>query len=187
MERGHVFVISGVSGSGKSTVSDYLTDKYHDITRSIAVTTRKPREGEMFASHYFFVDKDRFQWLIDTHQLLEYTIVYNDHYYGTLNLSVEQALERGRHVLFVVDNYGAEQISSKMPNAKVVYLMAPSEDEQRIRLETRGTTGPELDERIAKARMELAHAREMNWTVVVNDVREKTFAEIEQVFGLTQE
>lgn len=180
-----VFIIAGISGSGKSTLSDALMERHPTISRAIAVTTRWPREGERYAYHYYFVDTDRFQWLEETGQLLETTTIYHSsHHYGTLRLSVEQALAQGRHVLLVMDLAGVQQITKTYPNTRSVFLKAPSEAEQRRRLQSRGTTGVDLEERVAKAAEELQLAEERGIPVVVTDTEERAIQEVEQLFGL---
>ncbi len=150
--------------------------------RSIALSTRIPREGEEFGKHYYFVSTDLFLWLLDTNQLLEYTRVYGYTFYGTLRLSVQQLLEAGKDVLFVVDSRGVEQISEHLPNSKSIFLKAPSDDEQRIRLERRGTKGEDLQIRIEKAHEELEWANAHNVPVVVNDILEEAVQQVESIF-----
>ena len=181
---GQIFIICGVSGSGKSTISDAIMDRHPNVVRAVAVTTRFPREGESYAYHYYFVDQERFQWLVDTNQLLEYTVVYHNQSYGTLKLAVDQALERGHDVLFVVDSVGVEQIEKFYPNARSVFLKAPSDEEQRKRLTTRGTVGEDLEDRITKAHAEQQWAESRGMNIIVNDVVEETIEATERVFNL---
>jgi len=177
-----VFIISGVSGSGKSTISDMLLERHTDLDRAITVTSRVPRPGELFGYHYFFVDQERFQWLLETDQLLEHTTVYTNDRYGTLKYAVEHIQKQGKHVLFVIDIKGVEQITEHIPNAKVIFLTAPDEEEQRTRLIRRGTLGDDLNARVAKAQSELERAKEMNIRIVVNDEVTRALEEIERIF-----
>ena len=184
-ETGNVYIIAGISGSGKSTISDRILEEYPTIRRSIAVTSRKPREGELFGSHYYFVDHERFQWLIATKQLLEHTHIYTNDYYGTLKLSVDQLFERGCDVLFVIDTKGVEQIKHYFPQAKAIFLKAPNDEEQRNRLERRGTTGDDLKIRVEKANEELEAAKALGLSVIINDDLEKAIKEVKKAFSLT--
>ncbi len=178
-----VLIIAGVSGSGKSTVSDAIMARHPNVVRAVSVTTRLPREGERYAYHYYFVDKIRFAWLIDSKQLLEHTAIYGDQY-GTLLLSVEQALENGKDVLFVVDIEGVRQIKKAYSNACSVFLAAPSEEEQRVRLEGRGTTGKDLDLRVKEAQKELNWAKKEGMEIVINEVAEEAIRQVEKLFSL---
>jgi guanylate kinase len=179
-----ILIIDGYSGSGKSTVSDALMTRYPSIIRAVAVTTRLPRAGERYGYHYYFVDNERFDWLNETEQLLEHTTMYGNHRYGTLKISVEQALERGKDVLFVCNFEGVQQIQKHYPDAKALFLAAPDEEELRIRLLRRGTMGTDLEERIEVATKGLAVAKKNHMQIVVNDVFEDAMKEVEQYFGL---
>lgn len=179
---GKCFIISGVSGSGKSTISDLLMARHPNLARSITLTTRKPREGEQFGVHYYFVSPEIFQWLNSTGQFLEYTQVYGDTFYGTLRLSVDRIMEQGKDVLFVVDSRGVIQITEKIPNAKSLFLAAPNDDEQRVRLSRRGTVGEDLEIRVNKAHEEMKWAKGHGLPVVVNEILEDAMKQVEDVF-----
>ncbi len=184
MKPGRIFIVAGISGSGKGTVSDKLIERHKNLVRPISVTSRTPRPGERFAAHYYFVDKTIFEWLIETEQLLEHTTVWMSHYYGSLRLSVEQSLKEGSDVLFEVNTHGIEQITAVFPTTKTVFIQAPSEAEQRIRLELRGTVGAEQDERVQGAKSELEWAEAHKLHIVTNDDLGRTLEEIEAYFEL---
>ena len=186
MKRGDVFIIGGISGSGKGTVCNTLIERHPGLVRPVSVTTRSPRPGDRFGDHYYFVSQELFQWLVDTDQLLEYTMVWANHYYGSLKISVEQALSAGKHVLFELNNHGIDQIRRLVPSAKIVYITAPSEAEQRLRLERRGTVGEEQNERVEGASKELALAKEQGIPIIVNDDLDVAIEEIEGIFGITK-
>jgi len=185
MKRGNVFIVAGISGSGKGTVCNKLIEEYPGFfIRPVSVTTRKPRPGDRFADHYFFVNQEIFDWLVETNQLLEHTKVWGDDYYGSLTLSVEHALTAGRNVLFEVNNHGIDQIRALIPETKVVYITAPSEVEQRLRLELRGTVGAEQDIRVGGAKKELALAKKQGLPIIVNSDLDETISEVKRIFGL---
>jgi guanylate kinase len=181
---GRCFIISGISGSGKSTISDILLKDNPEISRAITVTSREPREGEIFSYHYYFINPSLFKWLNETGQLLEYTIVYGDTFYGTLKLSVDRIFEQNKDVLFVVDNRGVEQITEKIPNAISLFLAAPSDAEQRSRLEARGTVGEDLEIRVSKAKEELEWAKMRGLPIVINDTLEEAVKEVKSIFNI---
>lgn len=178
-----ILIVSGISGSGKGTICAKLKEK-HELSLPISVTTRKPRAGERFADHYYFVSKELFAWLVDTKQLLEHVEMWGGHNYGTLAYSVETAVKQGKRVLFEIETYGVQQILAKFPHAKVVFVKAPSETEQRLRLELRGTVGTEQDERVAGAEKELAVAESLGLPIIINNDLGKALSEIEAVFEL---
>lgn len=182
MGQGRTFIISGVSGSGKSTISDRLISEHDNLRRATALTTRFPREGERFGVHYFFVSLEIFQWLNETSQLLEYTQVYGDTFYGTLRFAVESLLDHNHDVLFVCDNRGVNQILEYFPKSKIAYLAAPSEEEQRTRLIRRGTFGEDLEIRVSKAREEMEQAKENGWPIIVNDELGVAMGEVTKLF-----
>ncbi len=184
MSKGSIYIISGISGSGKSTISDALIKRHSSIGRPVTLTTRTPRDGEHFGVHYFFITAETFLWLIDTEQILEYTRVYGFTFYGTLRQSVTTLLEAGQDVLFVVDSRGVEQIQAIYPDSRVVFLAAPSDEEQRERLSRRGTKGEDLEIRVEKAHEEMKWAEEHQIPVVINDTLEEAIAEVERVLQI---
>jgi guanylate kinase len=132
-KRGMVFVISGPSGAGKTTVCRLLVEKY-GLELSTSATTREPRDGEENGREYFFVTHDEFDKLIADGELLE----HSEHFgncYGTPRQAVLDAVEEGRILLLEIDVNGMVQVMEKLPEAFCIFLTAPSdgENEQRLR------------------------------------------------------
>ncbi|MBI3321046.1 MAG: guanylate kinase [Candidatus Omnitrophica bacterium] len=157
--RGRVFVLSGPSGGGKTTVVQRLRRILPGLARSVSVTTRPPRAGERGARAYRFVSPAAFRRLRRAGGLLEWARVH-DAWYGTPRRPVLQALAGGRDVVLSIDVQGARQVRRALGNrAVLVFLAPPSMAELRRRLVRRRTDSPAvIRRRLAAARRELACA-----------------------------
>jgi guanylate kinase len=177
--RGRLFVLSGPSGVGKSTLVTKLRARLPDLHYSISATTRPPRPGEQHAVHYFFVDHDEFERLIADGRLLEHAF-FAGNYYGTPAAEVERRLAAGQDVLLEIEVQGARQVRAAPEvgsEAVLLFLAPPSFDELARRLVGRGTESPEVRAaRLAAAREELAAETEFDHTVVNTDVESATAA-----------
>lgn len=177
-----IIIFSAPSGSGKSTIINYLMQQGLNLHFSISATSRPPRGQEKHGVEYFFLTPEEFRTHIENGDFLEYEEVYKDRYYGTLREQVDQQLERGENVVCDVDVLGGINIKRHYGNrALSVFIQPPSIDALRQRLEGRGTDAPEvINDRIARAEFELAHASEFD-VVVVNDVLENALQEAYKV------
>jgi guanylate kinase len=170
-------VISGPSGVGKGTVVRQLLRSRPDLMFSVSVTTRAPRPGEVDGVHYRFVSEREFDDMVDSGALLEWAEIFG-HRSGTPAAAVEMARAAGRDVLLEVDVQGARSVRESVPDAVLVFLRPPSEEELARRLRARGTeSGPALERRLAEARREMAEAPRFDH-VVVNDRVEDAVAEV---------
>lgn len=161
-------MISGPSGVGKGTVVRGLLAARPDLVFSVSWTTRDPRPREEDGVHYRFVSADQFGAMVHDDGFLEWAEVFGERY-GTPRGTVAAALEAGRDVLLEVDVQGARQVRRRMPDAVLVFLRPPSEEELARRLRSRGTERePDLDRRLAEARREMGEAPWFDH-VVVND------------------
>lgn len=170
MTPGKVLIFSAPSGSGKTTIVNYLREQDLDLCFSISATSRPPRGTEQNGVEYFFLTPEEFRQKIADGEFLEYEEVYQDRFYGTLKAQVEALLEEGHNVIFDVDVKGGINIKRYYgERAMSFFIQAPSIEELRRRLELRSTDAPEvIDERIAKAAYELTFAPQFD-TVIVND------------------
>ena len=177
-----IIIFSAPSGSGKSTIINYLMQQGLNLHFSISATSRPPRGQEKHGVEYFFLTPEEFRNHIEHGDFLEYEEVYKDRYYGTLREQVDLQLERGENVVCDVDVLGGINIKRHYGNrALSVFIQPPSIDALRQRLEGRGTDAPEvINDRIARAEFELAHASEFD-VVVVNDVLENALQEAYKV------
>jgi guanylate kinase len=144
---------------------------------SVSATTRSPRPGEVEGVHYRFVSVEDFDRMIEAGAFLEWAEMFG-HRSGTPAGPVEEARAAGRDVLLELDVQGARSVRERVPDAVMIYLQPPSEEELARRLRARGTEqGPALDRRLAEARRELAEAPRFDH-VVVNDRVEDAVGEV---------
>lgn len=169
---------------GKGTVSTFVRDHYPDVWLSVSATTRRPRPGEQESVHYFFVDDDAFDRMIEEGEMLEWAVVHNSYRYGTPRQKVLEAVAAGRKVLLEIDLQGARQVRDSMPEAQFVFLAPPTWEELVARLTGRGTESPEEQRvRLETAKIELAAESEFDQTVV-NDRVETAAARLVELMGL---
>ena len=165
---GRLLVISGPSGSGKSSIVRELLDRL-DLVFSVSATTRLPRPGERHGVHYQFVSRRDFQAMIDGDELLEWA-EYNNRFYGTPAAPVNEALTEGKDVLLEIEIQGARQIREKRPDTRMFFIAPPGIDELELRLRRRGDTSTEdIEDRLTIAEAEMAEAPELFDHIVVND------------------
>jgi len=169
--RGLMLVLSSPSGAGKTTLSRRLLDEDDGVALSISVTTRKMRPGEIDGRDYHFIDRKKFDALVDQDGLLEWAEVF-DNYYGTPRGPVMDALAAGRDVLFDIDWQGTQQLREKARTDLVsVFILPPSIPELERRLHKRAQDDYEtIHRRMAKAADEMSHWAEYDYVVINRDV-----------------
>lgn len=176
-------LVCAPSGAGKTTlVKHLLSELGNELGFCVSVTTRKPRTGEANGESYEFVSQEQFEGFIKDNALLEYEQVYQGTYYGTLAQNVEAIENQGKMPLFDVDVKGALKLKSIYGRSmKTIFIMPPSVEELRKRLELRGTDSMEkINERVAKAESEMTHKDEFDY-IMVNDDLDIAKAEILQM------
>ena len=171
--RGRLFVLSGPSGVGKSTVLVRLREALPDLWYSVSATTRPPRPGERNGVNYLFVGRQRFDDMVAAGDLLEHA-AFAGNSYGTPRTPVEEHLAAGLDVLLEIEVQGARQVRRAPglgPEAVLLFLAPPSLGELERRLVGRGTEDdPAVAARLAAARDELAAEPEFDHTVVNSDL-----------------
>ena len=168
MQKGLLIVISGASGTGKGTVCKKLLADLPEVAYSISATTRKPRSGEIDGREYYFLSVEEFKAWISEEKFLEYAEVYGN-FYGTPLNKIEERLNRGEDILLEIDVQGALNVKKKCPEGVYIFLLPPSLEELKRRIEGRGTENPEsLSRRLKNAVAEIKIGLEYDY-VVVND------------------
>ncbi len=169
--RSRLVVLAGPTAVGKGTVSGYIRDNYPEVLLSVSATTRPPRPGEVDGRHYYFVDDETFDRMVEQGDFLEYATVHNASRYGTPRPPIDAALASGRSVLLEIDLQGARAVKRAMPEALLVFLLPPSWEELVRRLTGRGTeSAAEQARRLETAKVELAAQDEFDVKVVNHDV-----------------
>ena len=168
--EGKLIIFSAPSGSGKSSIINYLLNQGLPMQFSISATSREPRGDEQHGIHYYFFTPDEFRSHIEADNFLEYEEVYSDNFYGTLKSEVERITKTGHCVIFDVDVVGGCNIKKAYGNkALSVFIKPPSIDELRCRLEKRNTDTPEvIEKRLEKAEYELSFASQFD-VIIIND------------------
>jgi guanylate kinase len=168
--RGRPFVVAAPSGTGKTTVCRAALERDGGLRFSISHTTRPPRQGEQDGVDYHFVTPDRFRELVKQDAFLEYA-EYNGNLYGTSWEAIEQPLARGWDLLVEIEVKGARQFRERRRDACFIFLLPPSMEVLRERLEGRGTDTPEtIAKRLAIAEQELEAIEFFDYAIVNRDV-----------------
>ena len=181
--RGLMLVLSSPSGAGKTTISRALLAVEPNLTMSVSVTTRLPRDGEAEGVDYFFIDEIEFDLMINRRELLEYAKVF-DYYYGTPMSHVEHSLVAGRDVLFDIDWQGTQQLAQRARDDLVaIFILPPSTAELQRRLEERGLDSMAVvASRMAQAAGEISHWAEYDY-VIVNNVVEESLVQVRAILA----
>jgi guanylate kinase len=179
--RGLMFVLSSPSGAGKTTLSRLLIQRMPGLKMSVSATTRPKRPVEVDGRDYLFVDKARFEQMVQRDELLEWAVVF-DNRYGTPRAPVEAALTAGEDVLFDIDWQGTQQLREKARADVVsVFILPPSAADLERRLHSRAQDSADvIRSRMSRATHELSHWAEYDYIVINCDVDE-AFAEVQSI------
>ena len=168
MAKGQLIIISGFSGSGKSTITKLLLEKYDNYALSVSATTRKPREGEQEGIAYFFKTEEEFLQMISEDAFLEYAY-YVDHAYGTPMAYVDEQLESGKDVILEIEIQGALKVKNRRPDTILIYITPPDAAELARRLTARGTDSEEVIRSRLRQAIEESAGMESYDYILVND------------------
>ncbi|MBO6603575.1 MULTISPECIES: guanylate kinase [Paracoccaceae] len=180
--RGLLIILSSPSGAGKSTLARRLMDWDPSLSFSVSATTRPPRPGEVDGEHYHFLSEAAFKKMVAENAMLEHAFVFGN-FYGSPVAPVAEAIEAGRDVLFDIDWQGAQQIKTSALRDHVlsIFILPPSIDELRRRLEARGQDTPEtIAKRMQKSWDEISHWDGYDY-VLINDDLDTTEARLKQI------
>ncbi len=181
MSKGKLFIISGASGVGKSTVLGRVMAAREDLRFSVSATTRAPRPGEVDGESYYFVTKEKFQDMIANNEFVEFD-AHMDNFYGTPEAQLNEKLETGSVILDIEPN-GAFEVRRRRPDATLIFITAPSMEELMCRLIGRGDTSPEqVKVRQERAQWEMDQSVHYDY-VVVNDQVETCANEILKIIA----
>ncbi len=171
MGKGTVFIVSGPSGTGKSTVLGEVFRRREKLYFSVSATTRAPRPGETDGVEYFFLTEEKFDGMVERGELLEHAR-YAKCSYGTPRAPVEEKLTEGFDVIMDIEVQGARQVKERMPEAVSVFIAPPSLEELERRLRGRATDSEEkIRLRLETAKSELREAERYDYVVVNDDYR----------------
>ena len=168
-----IIIITAPSGAGKTSIVHYLLQKYPgQLAFSVSAATRKPRENEVNGRDYYFISEDAFKQKIHHNEFVEWEMVYEGKYYGTLQSEVERIWNMGKTPVLDVDVKGALRILERYPHCSLsLFIQPPSVDELKKRLQSRGTeTEESLAARVNKAAYELSFKDHFHHAVINKDL-----------------
>lgn len=179
---GKLLIFSAPSGSGKTTIVRRLLEQFSNLEFSISATSRAPRGVEKNGVDYYFLSAEEFAEAVAADKFVEWEEVYKGTCYGTLRSEMERIWSKGNVILFDVDVMGGIRLKEIFgEDAMSIFVIPPSIEELRRRLEGRGTDAPEvIEKRIAKASFELTKAPEFD-KQVINDDLEVAVAEVAEI------
>lgn len=166
---GQLFVLSGPSGVGKSSLREKVLKRFPELAYSISYTTRPPRHGETEGKDYYFVSPDTFLAMKEAGTFVEWALVHGN-YYGTSREQIIKQLQEHRDVLLEIDVQGARQVKAHFPRACFIFVLPPDRETLENRLLKRGSEqGRDMKARLVTATAELSEAFWYDY-LIVNDV-----------------
>jgi guanylate kinase len=182
---GNLFIITAASGAGKTSLVSQLLENDNQVRLSVSHTTRQPRLGEQNGEHYHFVSEAQFLEILSAGGFLESADVHGAKY-GTSQAAVDNALQAGYDVVLEIDWQGAAQVRNIYPHAISIFILPPSVDALKERLNNRGQdTSDVIAKRLAAAREEMRHVVEFDY-VTINDNFEVALQDLMAIFRATR-
>jgi guanylate kinase len=177
-----IIIITAPSGSGKTTIVHYLMQQFPQLAFSVSACTRPPRPNEQHGVNYYFISVEEFQEKIKEDAFVEYEMVYEGKYYGTLKSEVERIWNQQQFPLVDIDVQGALRIQEQAQYETIsIFIQPPSVEELERRLKSRGTeTEQSLKERLDKSVYEMSFANQFDH-VVVNNVLAQACKEVQDL------
>jgi len=177
---GNLFVVAAPSGAGKSSLVNALLELDTRVHPSVSHTTRPPRGQEKHGREYFFVSPKEFDDMVLADAFVEWAFVHGQRY-GTSKKAIEERIAQGADVILEIDFQGALQIKRIFANAVLVFILPPSLEELRARLERRGEDAPDVIAlRLANAAEEMAQVREFDF-VIINELFERALFDLKAI------
>ena len=183
-QKGLFIVISGPSGTGKTSVIKALCESDPTLAFSISATTRPPRSDETNGIDYHFLDQTEFEDLIQCGGFLEW-VKYGGHYYGTLKSTIESTIEKGKDLVLEIDVHGAMKVKDLGIRYTSIFLLPPSLGSLEKRLRNRKTeSDSELEQRLLTAKSEFAYVKDYNYCILNPDHNvEKAVTQIRHIIS----
>ncbi len=177
---GNLFVVAAPSGAGKSSLVKALMELDSLVQPSVSHTTRAPRGQEKHGREYFFVSEPEFDAMVQAQAFVEWAHVHN-HRYGTSKKAIEERMAQGADVVLEIDFQGALQIKRAFANAVTIFILPPSWDELRSRLERRGEdTQQVIETRLQNAAVEMAQVHEFDF-VIINELFDRALFDLKTI------
>ena len=177
---GNLFVVAAPSGAGKSSLVKALMELDSRVQPTVSHTTRAPRGQEKHGREYFFASAQEFDAMVLGDAFVEWAHVHGQRY-GTSKKMIEERMSQGSDVVLEIDYQGAIQIKQMYANAVLIFILPPSWEELRSRLERRGEDAPDIIElRLNNAAVELAQAKEFDF-VIINEVFERALFDLKAI------
>ncbi len=165
----NLFIISAPSGCGKTSLVEELIKRNDSLCVSVSHTTRNPRLEEINGISYYFISLNKFKKMINNVAFVEYAKVF-DNYYGTSIESIKSQLKKGQSVILEIDWQGANQVKKKFPNAVSIFILPPSNEELKKRLQQRAQDDQStINKRMANAKNEMLHFKNYDYLVINED------------------
>ncbi len=180
--NGKIIVITAPSGAGKTSITHYLLKHYPQICFSVSAATRKPRGEEKDGQDYYFMSQDDFENKINNQDFIEWEMVYEGNYYGTLKTEIERIWAEGKTPMLDIDVKGAIHVKSQFKkNCLSLFIQPPSIEVLQKRLEGRGTDSAEnIATRVSKAAYELSFSHHFDFCIL-NEELTKACSETENI------
>ncbi|NQW81773.1 MAG: guanylate kinase [Polaromonas sp.] len=177
---GNLFVVAAPSGAGKSSLVKALLEIDARVQPAVSHTTRPPRGQEKHGREYFFLSNDEFDGMVERNALLEWAHVHGQRY-GTSRHTIEERMQHGADVILEIDFQGALNIKKIFTNAVLVFILPPSWEELRSRLQRRGEDSAEVIElRLKNAALEMTQAQEFDF-VIINELFERAVFDLKTI------
>jgi guanylate kinase len=177
---GNLYVVAAPSGAGKSSLVKALLELDSRLQPSVSHTTRAPRGQEKHGREYFFVSQPEFDSMVATDAFVEWAHVHS-HRYGTSKKAIEDRMAQGADVILEIDFQGAVQIKDVFANAICIFILPPSWEELRSRLERRGEDTPEvIDVRMKNAQLEVAQVAKFDF-VIINELFDRALFDLKAI------
>ena len=168
-----LIIITAPSGAGKTSITKYLMNKFPQLSFSISAATRQARSEETNGKDYYFMSMDEFKQKIQHNEFVEWEMVYEGKYYGTLKSEMERIWSESKIPVLDIDVQGAIHVQQQYPESSLVlFIEPPSEAELRKRLQSRGTESLEsLETRVGKAHYELSFKNQFDKLILNADLQ----------------